>query len=645
MMSEVIFPEESRRPPVLRDPLFWVLATVTLAFYVRLLETSGVDYSVRWIYLDEGYRLYPSLRLLRGESLFRDMFTAYPPLSYYLHLLAYQLLGVKVSSVRIVLLVSQLATTTLTYALARHLMSRWFSLFAALLTVMYGVQRLDMGYAGWYALPPMLCAALFLMRWIESGESRRRELLAVGGLVGLAIAIKLRDGAWVAIGCTLSILVLRVLRDFEPGRGRPRFFNPIYAAHLLLPVAVLLMLGDSITPGRALLFLAPNLAVSLTLLIRQLYGTREVRSAVPTLIADLAAFGAGVLGVTAPWIAYFLWLVGPKVLWSSLVSIPVALKDRMNIWAIAFDPLGPGISTAVALAGAAAVVLAVWGPPRRRRAAATVLGLATVALPAVLWKEPMVWRTTLLFVMLPPATGIALLYAGLHWRRPSAQVRAVLVLGLLNGLTIMNLYPSTDVYHWLWASTPAVVLMAFGASRLHRVLAKRGFPLRICVVVGQCALLAVLAIPEIDAVRGLHPSRLRDSVSGDAPMDPASAHQTQAVIDFVNRHVPKDGYVLEIPGSLYCFLTGRRQAARLDYFFVLDSGIWDENREIELISAHDPTYALVRTDFPEWRKGFPNLARFVDATFEPRRELGPVEVLKKRAPRGPEPGGVGVASQ
>ncbi len=628
-------PEESRRLALRRDPLFWLLAMATLAFYVHLLDSSGPAYNTSWIYMDEGYRLYPSLRLFRGESLFRDLFTAYPPVSYYLHLLAFEVLGVKVSSVRIILIVSQLATTTLTYALARRLMSRWFSLFAALLTVAYGVQRLNLGYSGWYVLPPLLCAAIFLMRWIESGENHRRELFVVGVLAGLAIAIKLRDGAWVAIGCALSILVLRVLRDFEPGRGRPRFFNPLYAAHLLIPALVLLMLGVVVTPGRALLFLAPSCAVSLAILIRQTFGTTEIRSRVPTLIADLAAFGVGVFVVTAPWVAYFLWLVGAEVLWSNLVVIPIAMKDRMNVWAIVLDPLGPGLSIVVTFAGAAVVLLAVWGPARRRVAAATVLGLATATLPMIAWNRPSLWTQSLLFLMLPLASGIALLYAGFHWRRPSARVRMVLVLGLLNGTSIMTLHPLTDSAHWLWASTPAMLLVAFGASRLHRALAEQVFPLRACVVVGQCALLAVLAIPAIGAVRGVHATMLRDSVSGDAPMNPASADQTQRVIDFVNAHVPADGYILEIPSSLYCFLTGRRQAARLDYFFVLDGEIWDEDREIAAIRRHDPTYALLRIDSAKWREAFPKLSEFVDATFESHEKLGMVEVLKKRTASGP----------
>jgi hypothetical protein len=86
---------------------------------------------------------------------------------------------------------------------------------------------------------------------------------------------------------------------------------------------------------------------------------------------------------------------------------------------------------------------------------------------------------------------------------------------------------------------------------------------------------------------------------------------------------------------LYCFLTGRRQAARLDYFFVLDAEIWDEEREIAAIHSHDPTYALVWAGSANWRKAFPKLSKFVDATFEPHEKLGMVEVLKKRATGGP----------
>lgn len=618
-----------RRLPLRRDPLFWLLAIGTLAFYVRLLQAPGIDYRFWWFYLDEGYRLYPSLRLLRGESLFRDMFTAYPPLSYYLHLLAYWLLGVKVSSVRIVLIASQLATTTLAYALARHVMNRWFSLFAALLTVAYGVQWLNMGFTGWYVLPPLLGAMILLVRWTERGDAGRREPFLAGCLAGLAIAIKLRDGVWIAIGCALSILVLRILRDFEPGRGRPRIFNPLYAAHLLLPALVVWTLGAHVTADRALLFLAPNAALVLALLIRQTWGTSEIRPRVAALLADLAVLGGGVLVVTVPWVAYFLWAVGPDTLWSSLVRVPLAMSERMVHWSMSFTPFGAPISLAVALAGAGAALLAAAGPSRWRGAAAGVLCAAALLLPLVLWKDPMLWRTVLL-AMLPVASGIALLEAGRHWRRPPPVSRAVLVLGIFNGTTIMTLFPWTDLSHWRWASAPAMVLIAFAASRLHRALARCVLPLRAGVVVVQCALLALWAAAALSALDTSRAVKLGRSASGDLPILRDDLMQTQQVVDFIERHVPAGGYVLEVPGSLYCFLSGRRQAARLDYFFVLDAGIWDEDREIEAIRRHDPTYALVRIDAQQWREAFPKVSAFVDDAFEPDGRVGRVEILKKR---------------
>ncbi len=114
-------------------------------------------------------------------------------------------------------------------------------------------------------------------------------------------------------------------------------------------------------------------------------------------------------------------------------------------------------------------------------------------------------------------------------------------------------------------------------------------------------------------------------------MDPISARQTQQVIDFINQHVPAGGYVLEIPTSLYCFLTGRRQAARLDYFYVINGTIWDEQQEIETIRNHDPKYAIVREGLSEgWRKDFPQVSSYVDATYKPYLKLETAMILKKR---------------
>jgi 4-amino-4-deoxy-L-arabinose transferase-like glycosyltransferase len=245
--------------------------------------------------VDEGYRLYPSLRLLRGENLFGDIFTAYPPFSYYLHAIAYSLFGVKVSSVRIVLICSQLATTLGAYVLARYLMSRWFALFSAFLTVAYGTIHLNMGYSGWYVVPFLLGVTICLFRWIASDCANKRALLGAGLLAGIAMGIKLRDGSWVTIGCLVAILAVHVVRDFIPGRGKPTLFNPLYAAYLILLVMIVLMLGgNNLSLGRVLLFLLPNLLICTALLIRQLFFTVEIRPRAREIITELSVFSGGV---------------------------------------------------------------------------------------------------------------------------------------------------------------------------------------------------------------------------------------------------------------------------------------------------------------------------------------------------------------
>jgi hypothetical protein len=139
----------------------------------------------------------------------------------------------------------------------------------------------------------------------------------------------------------------------------------------------------------------------------------------------------------------------------------------------------------------------------------------------------------------------------------------------------------------------------------------------------------------IKHVRGNIPLvRLQNSQSGDMPMNPALAGEIEQIIDFVNQNVPEDGYILEIPGSLYSFLSGRQQAARLDYFFVLDGTVWDEERELELIKRNNPRVALVRMDFPNWSTDFPKISNYVGNNYVPYGREGQVLMLKRRYPAG-----------
>ena len=553
---------------------------MTVLIHVRSLFTQSVDYSVFWIYLDEGYRLYPSLRLLRGEKLFSDFFTAYPPLSYYLHTLAYVLFGVKVSSVRIVLIVSQLVTTMSTYAVARYLMNRWFALLAALFTIAFGIIQLNMGYSGWYVVPCMLITILFMFRWITSDCVNRYALFNAGLFTGVAIGIKLRDGAWICVGCFIAIQIIHILREFSPGRRKPKPFNPLYASYLLLPIVVLLMLrGNQIFFGHLLLFLLPSVLVCLSILIRQLFFTIEIRQHTYRLITDLLLFVSGAAVTIIPWVLYYLFLLGPEIFWQKMIILPMALKARLGAWQLSLFPMGWAIATAVA--ATVLMILSLVGSARWRNRFSLIFVLSMLFLQIFLWVGPSPWTDKFgkagLFVLLPMISGMSGLYFIIQWRRADIRVQAVITLGVMNTVAIMSLSPWIDFYHWLWACIPALILSVFGASRFYARLRDQGYKLHWIVVATSCMALLYCMKPVAEGIRGTMPMvSLQNSSSGDISMSLDSAYQIQEIIDFVNQSIPEDGYILEIPGSLYAFLTGRRQAASLDYFFLLDGTMWDD---------------------------------------------------------------------
>ena len=206
-----------------------------------------------------------------------------------------------------------------------------------------------------------------------------------------------------------------------------------------------------------------------------------------------------------------------------------------------------------------------------------------------------------------------------------------MVLGVMNGAILMTLYPFTDFHHWLWTCAPAFIIFSFAASRLCDVLAKQTIHFRWAVIAASCAILGYGLTAVIKHVRGDMPIvRLQNSRSCDLPMKPVLAGQIERIIDFVNQNVPKDGYILEIPGSLYSFFSGRRQAARLDYFFILDGRMWDEDRELALIRSNNPRVALVRMDSPDWCAAFPKVFDYVSNNYVLYDTAGQVAMLKRR---------------
>jgi hypothetical protein len=515
-------------------------------------------------------------------------------------------------------------------------MSRWFSVVAAMFSVTFGIVRANMGYAGWYIVPLALGATLYLCRWVERGCATRRELVGAGLLAGLAAGMKLRDGVWIATGCAAAIVAIQILRTPASGNERPAVRTSFSWIHLLLPLLIAATLHGTYDTGRVVLFLLPALVLSALLLVRQHAANASPRPSDAGVLIDLGVFGGAVVAVTLGWVVPHVWLAGIDLVWAQMVVLPLGMLPNLLRWETGFWA-GPGAwAVSCGLVAVALWALTTMGGARSREQAATLLA-AGLLLGSLVSLAPD-WRVGVFcvaapYVLLPVATGLAVIYVLAHWRRPDTRAQMVFLLAVMNVAMTMTLYPWTDYVHWMWASGPALLLATFTLSRLHVVLARAAAPLRWLVVAATCAALAVSSQPLLAHLWGTDTTgRLRGSPSGDVPIH--DVDRIQPVVDFINEHVPEGGYILEIPGSLYAFLTGRRQAARLDYFYIIDGTLWDEEQEIEAIRRHEPRFAFVRSTQPSWRRSFPRLNQYLNVTYAPYAILPGAVVLERRTTTG-----------
>jgi len=387
--------------------------------------------------------------------------------------------------------------------------------------------------------------------------------------------------------------------------------------------------------------LLPSLALSAGLLVRQLFFTAAVRSAPRLLIGDLmAAMGPAAL-LSAAWVAAYACYVGWAPIWNQMVVVPITMASKMTSPDfVAFLPVGHWAMGCGMGAGAVAFLGLVAPFPWQRRCV-VLLAIGFVAITVgvetfgTVEDIPFFWRAGL-FTLAPMAGALAMTYAIVHRFDAGPVVPVVVVAAAMNAVMALTLHPLGDLNRLRWTMSPALLLATFGVSRAYALVAEHGGLSRWVVGATICLVLGISSERLAAELRGGRPRVvLRNSPTGDLPI--SGIRPTQDVIDFVEANVPPGGYVLEIPGSLYAFLTGRRQAARLDYFYLVDGSVWDETREIEAIQRRNPRFALVRGGIPLWRNDFPALSRFLDEHYVLQQKLGVVRVFRRRDDVRPGP--------
>jgi len=168
----------------------------------------------RWLspVADCGREMDLPLRLLNGETLYRDAHYIYPPFSPYFNSLLYRIFGAHLDVLQASGVVCAILITFLCYRIARRLLTPAESALATITVILLCVFKpagnliSPYAYAALHGMTFALGALLLTLRYSENGK--RRELIVAGVLIGLAAISKQEFALAAAITVIAAVVYL-----------------------------------------------------------------------------------------------------------------------------------------------------------------------------------------------------------------------------------------------------------------------------------------------------------------------------------------------------------------------------------------------------------------------------------------------------
>lgn len=462
-----------------------------------------------WIDLiDEGYFVYLGSRVHAGDLPYRDFDSYYTPGIFYLFSWMFDLFGVSVEPIRVLMSGMRVLWGLLLFSLARRVAPWPFALLPfALVAAVDSAPVFPEPHPSWPSMLATFAAVAAIVRHQETG--RRRWIVAAGALAGVAFAFKQNVGAFAALAIGVYVLLY----------GRQRVGKLLMAGQagylLLLAAAATFLLWPGLNALLAVTLWLPLLA-SLTLVA---WGTWQYRrldgwtTGLALVVRNGLAAGVPFLLVTLAWLVPLTAALGIHgVPWGIFVG-----NVNQGALILPLDPPPPG-TPAIALA-------AIWLPigfallaGRRllpsRTALVGILLVASVLSALALFipvggppEEPLIedptfypWLTYVtieygsLFLYLPAAFAwgsLLMLSVATARRRAAGPLGWYLVAGSLAALAM---YPRVDVIHVMFAGPVLLVAGAAVLARIHRVLAGRAGLLTQGLVYAALLVLPVAAV-------------------------------------------------------------------------------------------------------------------------------------------------------
>ncbi len=240
-----------------RGRLVFLLVWLVSAVYVFPFRLRG------WIPHDEGVLAQEAEYVLNGEMPHRDFVEIYTGGLSYWNALAFRVLGVRLSSLRLVLFICFLAFVPAVFAIASRFGPPLISGLITLLAVAWSLPNYFADSVCWYNLFLATWGTLALLRHIETGH--RRWLFLAGAVAGVSCLFKVTGTHLIA--ASLLLIVYREQQISTPASrppGQPRLSEFLFfkASGLALFLAFLfLMVRDRLGEMEFVSLLVPTATI------------------------------------------------------------------------------------------------------------------------------------------------------------------------------------------------------------------------------------------------------------------------------------------------------------------------------------------------------------------------------------------------
>ena len=345
----------------------FLLTWLASAAYVAPFLNQG------WVPHDEGTIAHTAERVLNGERPHVDYDEPYTGGLTELHAVAFRWLGVRLSSLRIVLFLFFLLFVASFFAIASRVLS---ALIASLVTfgaVVWSIPNYIASMPSWYNLFFATFCVLAVLKHLESG--RRVWLVCAGLSAGLSVLVKI-VGLYAVAGIFVFLVYREQVLSANRARGdtRPSFsFLALKSLAGSVTLAALVwLLRDRLTLTNVVHFLIPPAAlVGAVLGWESRDGRGRLRWRVTGLLRLIAPFLLGVFVPLIVWLVPYLTSGHGKDLFRALVVHPFRQV------AVARMDFPPPLTMQYGLPYAALLGLgAVW---RWKRLRAWTIGLSSIA--------------------------------------------------------------------------------------------------------------------------------------------------------------------------------------------------------------------------------------------------------------------------